>query len=167
MSVADNNAGAKYREAGKTDVTHGVFLHTHYSHIAKPAAGCASYGRKQAKLGDTGVMAATRKGTDDADFKSLQLFFAPAHRSRTDTHTTHGADGTSAQHFAGKGSSALGKVCGTGINNNAAHPRSGRNGLSGDHHNFPAFRNCQQFLDRCTANLSGTAKDNYGKILLH
>jgi hypothetical protein len=24
----------------------------------------------------------------------LQLFFAPAHRSRTDTHTAHGADGT-------------------------------------------------------------------------
>jgi hypothetical protein len=39
-------------------------------------------------------MATTRKGADDVGFKSLQLFFAPAHRSRTDTHTAHGADGT-------------------------------------------------------------------------
>jgi hypothetical protein len=29
MSVADNDAGAKDGEAGKTDVAHGVFLHTH------------------------------------------------------------------------------------------------------------------------------------------
>ena len=32
--------------------------------------------------------------TDDAEFKSFQFFFAPAHRSRTDTHTAHGAGGT-------------------------------------------------------------------------
>src|ERR1700722_16956865 len=29
MSVADNDAGAKYGKAGKTDITHGVFLHAH------------------------------------------------------------------------------------------------------------------------------------------
>src|ERR1700689_3733032 len=94
MSVADNDAGAKDGEAGKTDVAHGVFLHAHDAGIAKPAAGCASCRRKQTKLGDSGVMAATRKGTDDAEFESLQFFFAPALRSRTDTHTAHGADGT-------------------------------------------------------------------------
>src|ERR1035437_3086245 len=55
-------------------------------------------------------MAATRKGTDDADLKSLQFFFAPAHRSRTDTRTAHDADGTLAQNSACKGGSALGKV---------------------------------------------------------
>ena len=37
---------------------------------------------------------ADRLGTDDAEFKSLQFFFAPARRSRTDTDTTHSADGT-------------------------------------------------------------------------
>jgi hypothetical protein len=30
-------------------------------------------------------MAATRKGTDNTEFKSLQFFLAPAHRSRTNT----------------------------------------------------------------------------------
>src|SRR5260370_42669510 len=98
MSVADNDAGAKYGEAGKTDITRGVFLHAHYSHITKPAASSASCRRKEAKLGDSGVMAATRKGTDDANLKSLKSFFPPAHRSRTDTHTAHGADGTLAQN---------------------------------------------------------------------
>jgi len=92
MSVAGNDAGAKDGKARKTDATHGVFLHAHYAGIAKPAVGCASYRRKQAKLGDSGVMAATRKGTDDAEFKSLQFIFAPAHRSGTDTHTAHRAD---------------------------------------------------------------------------
>src|SRR5580692_3051603 len=42
MSVADNDAGAKYGEAGKTDVAQGVFLHAHDSRIAKPAASGAS-----------------------------------------------------------------------------------------------------------------------------
>ena len=92
MSVADNDAGAKYGKAGKTDITHGDFLHAHYSHIAKPAASCASCRRKKAKLGDSGVMAATRKGADDAELKPLQFFFAPAHRPRADTDTAHGAD---------------------------------------------------------------------------
>ena len=41
MSVADNDAGAKDGEAGKTDVAHGVFLHAHYTDIAKLAAGWA------------------------------------------------------------------------------------------------------------------------------
>src|ERR1700733_328626 len=94
MSVADNDAGAKYGEAGKTDVAHGVFLHAHSSRIAKPAASCASRRRKQAKLGDSGVMAAPRKGADDTNFKSFPFFFVPARRSSTDTHTAHGADGT-------------------------------------------------------------------------
>ena len=94
MSVAKNDAGAKYGEAAKTDITYGVFLHAHDSGIAKPAASCASCRRKQAKLGNSGIMAATRKGTDDAQLKSFQFFFAPAHRSRTDTHTAHGANGT-------------------------------------------------------------------------
>ncbi len=82
-------------------------------------------------------MAATRKGTDDSDLKSLQFFFAPAHRSRTDTHTAHGADGTLVQNSAGKGGNALGKVRSAGIKNDVAHPRSWRNGL-----HFPAFRSC-------------------------
>jgi len=94
MSVADDDAGAKYGEAGKTDITESVFLHAHYSHITKPAASCAPYRRQQAKLGDSRVMAATRKGPDNAEFKSFQFLLAPARRSRTDTHTADGADGT-------------------------------------------------------------------------
>jgi hypothetical protein len=121
----------------------------------------------QAKLGDSAIMAATRKGADDSDLKSFQFFFAPAHRSRTDAHTAYGADRTLAQNFAGNGGSALGKVRCAGINNDVAHPRLRRNGLSGDHHHFPAFRICQQFRDGSTADLSGTTKDNYGEILLH
>ncbi len=112
-------------------------------------------------------MAATRKGTDDAELKLFQFFFAPAHRSGPNTHTAHGAGGTLAYNFAGKGGSALGKVSSAGIKNDVAHPRSRRNGLSGDHHHFPAFGSCQQFCDGCTADLSGTAKDHYGEILLH
>ena len=38
-------------------------------------------------------MEATRKVTDDAELKLFQFTFAPAHRSRTDTYTTHGATG--------------------------------------------------------------------------
>ena len=94
MSVADNDAGAKYGEAGKTDITHCVFLHAHDPRITNPAASCASCRGKQAKLGDSGVMAATRKGPDDADLKSLQFFFAPARRTSTDPDTAHGADRT-------------------------------------------------------------------------
>src|ERR1700684_3147667 len=101
-------------------------------------------------------MAATRKGTDDANLKSLQFFFAPAHRSRTDTHTAHGANETLAQNFAGNGGSELGEVSSTCIKNGAAHPRSRRNGLSGDHHSCPAFWNCQQLRDGCTTDFSGT-----------
>src|SRR3984893_6665327 len=167
MSVADNDAGAKYREAGKTDITNGVLLHAHYSRIAKPAASCASCRRKQAKLGDSGVMATARKGTDDAELKSLQFFFAPASRSRTDTHTAHGADGTLVQNFAGKGGSALGKVRSAGIKNDVAHPRSRRNGLSGHHHHFPAFRNCQQFRDGCTPHWSTSTNEHRLETLHH
>ena len=94
MRVTDNYAWAKDGEADKADITHGVFLHAHDSRITNPAASCAPCRGKQAKLGDSGVMAATRKGADDADLKSLQFFFAPARRSRTDTHTAHGADWT-------------------------------------------------------------------------
>src|ERR1035438_6141615 len=93
MSVADNDAGAKDGEAGKTDIAHGVFLHAHDSRITYPTARCASCRGKQAELGDSGAMAATRKGADDADLKPFQFFFAPAPRSGTDTHTAHGADG--------------------------------------------------------------------------
>ena len=63
MRVADNDAGAKDGEAGEADVAHGVFLHAHDADIAKPAAGGASYRRQEAKVGDSGLMAATRKGT--------------------------------------------------------------------------------------------------------
>ena len=71
MSVADNDAGTKNCEAGKTDAARGIFLHAHYADIAKPAAGRTSYRGKQAELGNSRVMAATRKSADDAEFKSL------------------------------------------------------------------------------------------------
>jgi hypothetical protein len=88
MSVANNDAGAKDGEAGKTDFADGVFLHTHYADISKLAAGCASYRRKQAKLRDSGVVAAPRKCTDDAKFKSFQFFFGPACREPTPAQLT-------------------------------------------------------------------------------
>ena len=94
MSVAYDDAGAKDGEASKTDVAHRVLLHAHYADISKPAASSAPDRGKQAELGDSGVVAATRKGPDDADLKPLQFFFAPARRSRTETDTTDGADGT-------------------------------------------------------------------------
>src|SRR5580692_1895088 len=112
-------------------------------------------------------MAAMRKGTDNTELKSFQFFFAPAPRSGTDTHTAHGADGTLAQNFAGKGGNVLGKVSSAGIKNDVAHSRSRRNWLSGDHHHFPAFRSCQQFRNNCTTNLSSTTKDNCRETLLH
>jgi hypothetical protein len=115
MSVANNDAGAKDSEAGKTDFADGVFLHTHYADISKPAAGCASYRRKQAKLRDSGVVAAPRKCTDDAKFKSFQFFFGPACRTRADTCAAHCADGTLAHNFTGKGGCAIGKVNSVGI----------------------------------------------------
>jgi hypothetical protein len=46
MSVPDDDAGTKDGETGKTDFACGVFLHTHYSGVAKPAAGSASCCRK-------------------------------------------------------------------------------------------------------------------------
>src|SRR3954467_9586895 len=103
-------------------------------------------------------MAATRKRTHDAEFKLFQVFFAPAPRSRTDTHTTHGARGTLAQNFAGKGRSALGKISSAGFKDDVAHSRSGCNGLSGDHHHLPTFRNCQQLRDGCATDLAGTTE---------
>ena len=72
MSVADNDAGAKDGEAGKTDVAYGVFLHADYARIAKAAAGCASYRRKQTKLGDSGVVATTREGTHHTELSSCR-----------------------------------------------------------------------------------------------
>ena len=167
MGVADDDAGAKDREASETDAAQVVFLHAHYADIPKPAAGCASYGRKQAKLSDPGVVAATRKGADDADFKSSQLFFAPAYRSGTDAHTAHSANRTLAQNFAGQGGSALRKVSSVRIKNDVADPRSGHNGLSRDHHHFPAFWNCQQLRDGCAADLPGTTEDNNSEIMIH
>src|ERR1700761_1727640 len=167
MRVAHNDAGAKYGEAGETDTTHGVFLHAHDSRIAKPAASCASRGGEQAKLSDSGVVAATRKGTDNADLKPLQFFFAPAPRSRTDTDTAHGADGALTQNFAGKGGRARSKVQSAGVQNDVAHPGSRRKGLSGDHHHFATFRNCQQFCDGGTADLPGTTKHDGCETLSH
>src|SRR5665213_2785257 len=122
MSVAHNNAGAKYRQSREANTAHGIFLHAHHSNITKPAASCAACRGKQAELGDSAVMAASRKRSHDADLKSLQFFFAPACRSGTDTHTAHGADRTSAQNFTGKRSSALGKVSGAGIKYDVAYP---------------------------------------------
>src|SRR4030081_1629055 len=78
VGVAHNDASASVLEAGKADVAHGVFLHAHDADIAKPAAGCASCRREQAKLGDSGIMAAAPEGSDDAEFKSSQFFFIPA-----------------------------------------------------------------------------------------
>ena len=63
--------------------------------------------------------------------------------------------------------STLGKVSSARIRNHAAHPRSRRNGLSGDHHNFPALRNCQQLGYGCTTDLPGTTEDHCGESLLH
>ncbi|HEX8812075.1 MAG TPA: hypothetical protein VF742_08795, partial [Terracidiphilus sp.] len=83
-------------------------------------------------------MAATRKGTYDSDLKSLQFFFSPSRRSRPDAHTAHGANGALAQNFSGKIGSPLCKVSSARIKNDVAHPRSRRDGLSGDHYNFPA-----------------------------
>jgi hypothetical protein len=167
MSVADNDAGTKDGKAGEADVAHGVFFHAHYTDIAEPATGCASYRGEQAKLGYSGIVAATRKSTNDTELKSFQFFFAPARRPGTDAHATHGTDGALAQNFAGESGSALGKVRGTGIKNDVAHSRSRRDGLSGDHHHFATFRNCQQLRDGRTTNLSGTTKDDYGEILIH
>jgi hypothetical protein len=72
-----------------------------------------------------------------------------------------------AQNFAGKGGSALGKVSSSGVKNDVAHARSRRNGLPGDHHNFPTFRNCQQFRDGCATDLPSTTEDNCGEILIN
>jgi hypothetical protein len=72
-----------------------------------------------------------------------------------------------AQNFAGNGRDALGEVRSACIKNDVAHPRSRCNGLSGDHHYFPAFRNRQQLRDSCTTYLTGTAEDEYGEILIH
>src|SRR5580700_10902014 len=137
MSVADNDARTKDGEASKTDGAYGVFLHAHYPRIANPAPDRASRSRKQAKLGDPGVVAATRKGADNADLKPFQFFLAPSRRSSADSHTAHGADGALAQNVAGKRNRALGKVSSAGIENDVAHPRSRCNGLSCHHHNFP------------------------------
>src|SRR5262245_49796922 len=86
--------------AGKTGAAHRFFLQAHYAGVAKPAAGCASCRRKQAELSDSGVVAAKCKRPDDAEFKAQQFFFAPAHRSRTYTHTADSANGPPAQNFA-------------------------------------------------------------------
>jgi hypothetical protein len=101
-----------------------------------------SYRGEQAKLGNAGVAAATRKCTHHADFKSLQFFFAPAHRSGADTHTAHGTDEALAQNFSGKDSGAFSKVRSAGIKNDVANPRARRNGLSGDHDDLSALWNC-------------------------
>jgi hypothetical protein len=71
-----------------------------------------------------------------------------------------------AHNFSGKGGSALGKVGSAGIEHGVTHPRSRRDGLPGDHHHFPAFRNGQQLRDGCTTDLPGTTEDNCGEILL-
>jgi len=122
MRVANNDAGAKDGETGKTDFADGIFLHTHYPGISKHATGCASCRRKQAELCDSGLLTTTRKCTDDAKFKLLQLLFGPARRTRPYTYTAHGADGTLTQNFSGKGGSAIGKVSSAGIKNDVAHP---------------------------------------------
>ena len=112
-------------------------------------------------------MAATRKCTDDAHLKSLQVFFAPAPRARTDTHTAYGADGTLAQDFAAECSSPLGKVGSAGIKDDVAHSQPRRNGLSGNHYHFSAFRNRQKLRDGGPAHLSGTTKNDCSEILRH
>jgi hypothetical protein len=58
-----------------------------------------------------------------------------------------------AQNVAGKGGCAIGKLNSAGIKNDVAHPRSRRDGLSGNHHHFPAFRNFQKLRNRCTTDL--------------
>ena len=167
MGVADDDAGAKDREAGESDAAHGIFLHAHYADIAKPAMGRASCGRKQAKLGDSGFMAAPRKGTDDTELESLQFFFAPAHRSLTHSDAAHGTCRTLVEDFAGKGSGALGKFRGAGVKDDIAHPRSRGDGLSGDHYHFPALRNCQQLGDGSATHLPSATEDNHCEILIH
>jgi hypothetical protein len=67
-------------------------------------------------------MASKRKGANDADLKPLQFFFGPAPRSRTDTYTADGTDGTLAQNSAGKSRGALGKVSSASIKNDVAYP---------------------------------------------
>src|SRR5579875_3192731 len=92
--------------------------------ISEPAAGCASYRTKKTKLSDSGVMAAMSKATNDAEFKSFQFFFAPAHRSGTDTGTTDGAQGTFDHDRARKVGGALPKISRVSIEEHVAYPRS-------------------------------------------
>lgn len=75
------------------------------------------------KLGDSGFATASREGADDAELESLQFIFAPAHRSRTDSDTADGTDGTLAENFTGNGGSALGKIRSTGVKYDVPHPR--------------------------------------------
>src|SRR5580698_238799 len=130
MGVADDDARAKDCQPAKSDRAQSVFLHAHDAHVAKPAMGCASHRRQQAKLCDTGVTAAACKGADDTDLEPFQLFFTPAHRSGAHPYAAHRADGTLNQRFARERGSDLGKVTRTGIENDISHPWPRRNGFS-------------------------------------
>jgi hypothetical protein len=92
MSVADNDAGAKYGEAGKTDITHGVFFHARHSNIAKPAASVASYAESRQNWAipaswQPRAKAPTTPTSSRCNSSSLK-------RIDPDTHTSHGAYGT-------------------------------------------------------------------------
>ena len=105
--------------------------------------------------------------THDAKFESLQFFFAPAPRSGTNTYTANSACGAFAQDFLCKGGSTLGKFSSPCIKNYITDSRSRRNGLSADHHYFPAFWNRKQLCDGCTADLPSATKHNCGETLNH
>jgi hypothetical protein len=162
MSLPDDAVRAKDGETGKTDFADGGFLHTHYAGMAKSAAVCAFCFRVPARLDEPVAFAATSKSTDDSEFNSLQCFFAPL-RARTDTNTAHGTGRTMTHNFAGNGDSARNKFSCARIKNDVAHTRSRRDPLSGDHHHFPTFQNCQQFRNGCAADLTGATENHCGR----
>ena len=82
MGVADNDAEG---DGGRQNRHYARCRYScPSSHVANSCRSCASIPLKVGKLGDSASWQ-PRKGTDDTELKSLQFFFAPAHRSRTDT----------------------------------------------------------------------------------
>jgi len=136
VSVADYDARAEDGEAPETDAAHSVFFHAHHAHVAKSAFGCASDGGKEAEPFKPGGVTSAREGAYDAEFKTFQFFFGPAHGSGADADATDGAGWALGENFAGQGRGTVGEVGCAGIEDDVSNAWSRRDGFAGDHDDF-------------------------------
>ena len=87
VRITCNDAGAKNCQVFKSEPPHRIFFFAHDASITNPAFSATPRCRKKSESFDSRREAAARKRADQANFKLLDVLFAPLLTPFTDANT--------------------------------------------------------------------------------